>query len=245
MSIISDVRSLLAKEKTIQDNRVSFFAYDSTAYNTDDANGIDVYHAYAHNNIPSLSAIVTSVLVQEKGYRDQSSSIARMLLNHFFGRASYNLNKTVDVLAGLLNSLDIYLGTAGGLATLDENGHIPSSQLTEDAIEYKGAWNAETNTPDLDTVPRTKGDMYLVSVKGTRTLVDGEGETTYNVGDEVIFNGTIWQKIPTGDVDSVNGYQPDAEENIILEGDDIMYDSTTTVPEAITAIKQGLGVTDV
>lgn len=245
MSVISDIERLLAKERTIQDNRVSFFAYDSTAYNSDDADGVDVYDSTAHNNIPSVSAIATSVLVQEKGFRDQSSSIARMLLNHFFGRASYNLNKTVDILVGLLHSLGTYTGSPDGIATLDSSGRIPSAQLTEDAVEYKGAWDAQHNDPDLNTVTKSTGDMYLVSVKGTQTLVDGEGETTYNVGDEVIFNGTIWQKIPTSDVYSVNNYQPDSEGNVLLEGDDIGYNSNMNISEAITQIKQSLGLTEI
>jgi hypothetical protein len=91
--------------------------------------------------------------------------------------------------------------------------------------------------------------MYLVSVAGTQTLVDGEGTVKYNVGDQVIYNGSIWQKIPTGNVDSVNDLQPVADD-VTINGDDIPYTNVyaqgvTNVSEAITYIKNKLGYTDI
>ena len=97
----------------------------------------------------------------------------------------------------------------------------------------------------MNTVAKDKGDMYLVSVKGTQSI--GEGTKQYNVGDEVIYNGTKWQRIPTGDVDSVNNISPDSNENVLLEGDDIRYTKTganvSNISEAIVYIKTKLGYT--
>jgi hypothetical protein len=91
--------------------------------------------------------------------------------------------------------------------------------------------------------------MYLVSVAGTQTLVDGEGTVKYNVGDQVIYNGSIWQKIATGNVDSVNSVQP-VDDNVTVNGDDIAYSNSgaqnvTDISEAITYIKTKLGYTDI
>lgn len=249
MALIDTITSLKNKINTLRgDNSVTNFAYSSTAYNTDDADGVTVFDPEAENNIPvsTNSIIKLNPFVTNKGLRDQSCSFPRMFINHFFGRVSYNLNKTVDVLYSLLDSLDTYISSPNGLATLDSSGRIPSSQLAEDAIEYKGAWNANTNTPNLNTVDKDKGDMYLVSVKGTQDV--GEGSVQFNVGDEVIYNGTVWQRIPTGDVDSVNNISPDADENITLDGDDVGYTKTgvnvSNISEAIVYIKTKLGYTD-
>ena len=248
MALIDTITSLKDKINTLRgNNSVINFAYTAEAYDTDDANGRTTFDPDAENNIPvsTNSVIKLNPFVTNKGLRDQASSFPKMFINHFCGRVSYNLNKTVDVLYSLLDSLDTYIGSSNGIASLDNNGRIPSSQLSEDAVEYKGAWNANTNTPNLNTVAKDKGDMYLVSVKGTQNI--GEGSIQYNVGDEVIYNGTIWQRIPTGDVDSVNNISPNANENVTLDGDDIGYTKTgvnvSNISEAIVYIKTKLGYT--
>ena len=248
MALTDTITSLKNKINTLRgNNSVTNFAYTAEAYDEDDADGVTVFDPDAENNIPvsTNSIIKLNSFVTNKGLRDQSSSFPKMFINHFFGRVSYNLNKTVDVLYSLLDSLDTYIGSSNGIASLDNNGRIPSSQLTEDAVEYKGAWNANTNTPNLNTVEKDKGDMYLVSVKGTQDV--GEGSVQFNVGDEVIYNGTIWQRIPTGDVDSVNNISPDTNENITLDGDDVGYTKTgvnvSNISEAIVYIKTKLGYT--
>jgi len=83
-------------------------------------------------------------------------------------------------------------GLANGVATLDSGGKIPASQLPSSVMEYKGTWNASTNTPTLADGTGDNGDVYLVSVAGTQNL--GSGNITFAVGDWVVYNGTIWQK---------------------------------------------------
>lgn len=238
--------SLMNKLNTLRgENSVTPFAYTSEAYDKDDADGHADFDAERPNNIPlaTNSVVKLSTLVANKGLRDQASSIPRMFINHFCGRVSYNLNKTVDVLYEFLYLLTYRtFGVPEGLAPLDTNGRIPSEFITEDLVEYKGGWDASTNTPNLNTVAKTKGDMYLVSVGGTQELVDGEGVTRYNVGDEVIFNGTNWQKIASGEVDTVNGKAPDSTGNVSLNGKEIEYEEST-ITDTLAYIKARAGLT--
>lgn len=70
------------------------------------------------------------------------------------------------------------------------------------ALNYKGTWNASTNTPILASGVGTKGDYYVVSVAGTTTL---DGISNWGVGDWAAFNGTAWQRVEGGtDVNAVN-----------------------------------------
>ena len=81
-------------------------------------------------------------------------------------------------------------GVSNGYASLDAGGKLPASQLTVTAMEYKGAWNATTNTPTLIDGTGTTGDVYRTSVAGTQDL--GSGSQTFAVADAIIYNGTIW-----------------------------------------------------
>ena len=106
-------------------------------------------------------------------------------------------------------------GTPNGVATLDNTGRIPASQLTIDAMEYKGKWDASTNTPTLADGTGTDGDFYIVSVAGSQDL--GSGTISFNLNDRVLYNGSEWERVPAGQVDSVNG----ATGDVVLTGEDI------------------------
>ena len=94
-------------------------------------------------------------------------------------------------------------GANNGVATLDSNGKIPSSQLTVSAFEYKGTYNASTNSPSLVNGTGSAGDQYKVSVAGSQDF--GSGSISFAVGDYVLYNGSIWEKVDTTDaVSSVN-----------------------------------------
>jgi hypothetical protein len=70
------------------------------------------------------------------------------------------------------------------------------------ALNYKGTWNASTNTPTLTSGSGTKGDYYQVSVAGSTSL---DGLSNWGVGDVAAFNGTTWQRIEGGaDLNGVN-----------------------------------------
>jgi hypothetical protein len=70
------------------------------------------------------------------------------------------------------------------------------------ALNYKGTWNASTNTPTLTSGVGTKGDYYQVSVAGSTSL---DGLSNWGIGDVAAFNGTTWQRIEGGaDLNGVN-----------------------------------------
>ena len=91
---------------------------------------------------------------------------------------------------GVLNSLPI--NGANGIPQLDSNGKILVSQLPNSVMEYKGTWDAATNTPTLANGTGNQGDVYLCNVAGTVNF--GAGPITFYVGDQVIYSGSIWQR---------------------------------------------------
>jgi hypothetical protein len=112
-----------------------------------------------------------------------------------------NLSGVLTGTAGVVDALGI--NVANGIPQLDGSGKILVSQLPNSVMEYKGTWNAATNTPTLANGTGNQGDVYLVSVAGTVNF--GAGPITFAVGDQVIYSGTIWQKAggSTGTVTSV------------------------------------------
>lgn len=130
-----DLSAIKEVEDKIIANKVARFAYTEEAYTTNDANGVAEYDVSKEQNIPTADASVLKVneTVLSKGYRAQASSVTRMLLNHFFGRMSYNLNKVNDNVSNLIATLLGHRGTANGFATLDASGRVPYSQLSVSA----------------------------------------------------------------------------------------------------------------
>lgn len=63
------------------------------------------------------------------------------------------------------------------------------------AINYKGTWNAATNTPTITSSVGVKGDYYVVSVAGTTNI---NGISKWGVGDWIAFNGSVWQRVEGG-----------------------------------------------
>jgi len=83
-------------------------------------------------------------------------------------------------------------GVSNGYASLDSTGKVPISQLPSSIMEYKGTWNAATNTPTLANGTGDTGDVYICNVAGTVNF--GAGAITFAVGDYVIYSGSIWQR---------------------------------------------------
>lgn len=83
---------------------------------------------------------------------------------------------------------------ANGVAGLDGSGKLSTSVLPASSMEFKGAWNANTNSPSLADGAGNAGDTYRVSVAGSQDL--GSGSITFAIGDLVIYSGSVWQKTP-------------------------------------------------
>ncbi len=230
-TLLEELNKNKAIEDAVQPNKMSKFAYTEKAYNDNDAAGVDNFNFEAEQNIPSdkISVLQTNETVILKGFRAQASVVPRMLFDHFFGRASYNLNKVHDVVKGVLDAFVKFIGKANGIATLDENGRIPYSQLPESAMEFKGTWNASTNTPTLADGTGDTGDFYVVSVAGTQNL--GSGDIKFLENDRVIYSEGVWSKLSAGDVRTVNTIQP-TDGNITLTGDDINLSGSDTTKVA-------------
>lgn len=61
------------------------------------------------------------------------------------------------------------------------------------ARNFLGTWDANTNTPTITSSVGNQGDFYVVTVAGTTTI---DGINTWSVGDEIAFNGSVWERIP-------------------------------------------------
>jgi len=97
-------------------------------------------------------------------------------------------------------------GQADGYASLDNGGKVPVAQLPASVMTYLGTWNANTNTPTLINGTGDSGDLYIVSVAGTHNF--GAGDISFEIGDWVMYNGSIWQRSDMSDaVSSVFGRQ--------------------------------------
>lgn len=101
-------------------------------------------------------------------------------------------NLTTDLAA---TEKTVNKAAANGYASLDSGGKVPTSQLPAavlGGVDYQGTWDANANTPTLASGTGTKGWYYKVSTAGNTTL---DGNTAWHVGDWVVFDGTVWEKI--------------------------------------------------
>jgi hypothetical protein len=106
-------------------------------------------------------------------------------------------------------------GASNGVAPIGNDGKIPGEYLPSSG-SYKGTWDASTNTPTIADGVGTNGDRYRVAVGGTVDL--GSGPITFVAGDDVIYNGTVWQRSPSGvTVTSVAGKTGD----VVLDKNDV------------------------
>lgn len=62
---------------------------------------------------------------------------------------------------------------------------------TIDVLDYRGTWDASTNSPALATAVGTKGYAYKVSTAGSTTLDD---VSSWALNDYAVFDGTEWLK---------------------------------------------------
>jgi len=80
------------------------------------------------------------------------------------------------------------------LATLDASNKVDSSQWPASAFSYQGTWAASSNTPTLANGTGTAGYTYYASDAGSVNF--GAGAISFTAGDAVVYDGSIWQKVP-------------------------------------------------
>jgi hypothetical protein len=122
-----------------------------------------------------------------------------------------------------------------------------------DPMEYKGVWDASTNTPTLTDGTGNNGDVYYVSVAGTQFTPS----IAFKVGDKVVYNGALskyekWDVIDPVDTDEVpegaaNKYftderAQDAVGTILTDSDtvDFTYDDSTPSISASVKVQQSI-----
>jgi predicted heme/steroid binding protein len=120
------------------------------------------------------------------------------------GNASVTLSNSAvinKVLTGLTITGDAVVATDSILTAF---GKVQNQINTlVGGVQYKGTWNAATNTPTLVSSVGVQGNYYVVSVAGNTNL---NGITDWKLGDWAIFNGSAWEKVDNTDaVISVNG----------------------------------------
>lgn len=121
------------------------------------------------------------------------------------GAVSVTLTNSA-VIGKLLTGLNITGGTIAATDTILQAFGKLQNQVTAlvGGVMYKGTWNASTNSPTITSSSGNKGDYYVVSVAGSTNI---DGITSWNIGDWIIFNGSVWEKVDNTDlVSSVNGY---------------------------------------
>ena len=83
--------------------------------------------------------------------------------------------------------------------TITINGSGVISANITGAIVFQGGWSAATNTPTLSNASsayNTNGFEFVCTASGTVNF--GLGNVTFAVGDNVIYDGSKWVKIPIG-----------------------------------------------
>ena len=174
---MSTINEDVSAIKTIQDglvnNKVARFSYTQKAYIDNIVDGVDTYNVNNEQNIPNGTAEIMKVndTIINKGYRAQASSITRMLMNHFLGRISYNLNKVNDNMKSLIDSLNSHLGKKNGIATLDANAKLPKTQLPDILGKANGIATLDANAK----LPQTQLPNILGKANGIATL-DSDGK---------------------------------------------------------------------
>jgi hypothetical protein len=100
----------------------------------------------------------------------------------------------LDTLASLqtqiTNLIPSQTGNSGKFLTT--NGTSVSWASVAGGLSYQGTWNASTNTPTLASGVGVNGYYYITSTAGSTNL---DGITDWQIGDWLMFNGTVWQKI--------------------------------------------------
>ena len=101
------------------------------------------------------------------------------------------------------------------------------------ALNFKGTWDANANSPALASSVGTKGDYYVVGTAGSTNL---NGISNWGVGDLATFNGAAWQRVEGGA--DLNGV------NLSVSGTSTLSNLTASTALALNASKEIVSVTN-
>jgi hypothetical protein len=101
------------------------------------------------------------------------------------------------------------------------------------ALNYKGTWDANANSPALASSVGTKGDYYVVGTAGSTNL---NGISNWGIGDWAAFNGSVWQRVEGGA--NLNGV------DLSVSGISTLSGLTASTALALNASKEIVSVTN-
>lgn len=166
--------------------------------------------ALTNSNIAAAAGIVESKLTLDYSTSSLNTAIGGKVAkagDTMSGNLAMGGNKVTGLGAPTANGDALrydQLGANSGIATLDSGGKVPTSQLPNSVMEYKGNYDPTASSgagsPALADGTGSAGDVYRVSVAGSHDF--GSGAISFVVGDYVIYNGTVWEKSHSG-ADSV------------------------------------------
>jgi hypothetical protein len=102
--------------------------------------------------------------------------------SHLVGLRPYDASKIYNTGDTVIYTNDIYQANTDAITGAWNASNWTKLVGTTGVLTYQGGYDANTNTPDLDTAPSgiVKGDMYTVTAAGTFFT------TTVEVGDVII-----------------------------------------------------------
>lgn len=144
----------------------------------------DAHDASAISNVPAGTIAATDVQAAINELDGDVQTVQTGLTNH--------INDTTDA----HDASAISVVPTGNLAADDAQEAFVELQTNIDSLqtqinalpdpmEYKGTWNASTNTPTLTDGTGNNGDVYYVTTAGTQF----SPAITFDVGDKVVYNG--------------------------------------------------------
>ena len=217
---MSTLKEDLTAIKEIQDglvsNKVARFSYTQSAYDANTVNGVNEYNVNNEQNIPNGTASIMKVnsTVLDKGYRAQASSITRMLMNHFLGRISYNLNKVNDNMQNLLNTLITKFPTSipaeGGnadTATRLQTARTINIQDSTATNTGKGASFDGSENVTIKLPATIKADIVGQATTATTATTANKVSKSLTFGSK-IYNGSSAQTIEASDLGALTSHQP-------------------------------------
>ena len=149
-------------------------------------------------------------------YLDDGSGIGSLIVaeNVTIGKQTI-ASGLVNVNGGIYFASEVYdasntVGTGEQVLVSQTDGTVEWQNYQGSGLEFQGAWNADTNIPDLQAIsliPDNTGKYWIVSVEGTTPLnTQGGGTITdWEVGDWAIISEDLndnifWDKIDNSSV---------------------------------------------
>lgn len=182
----------------------------STWQKVDNTDALSSWNSRTGNVVPQAGDYTTDLITEATNKYYTAARVLAELLNGLSVQdnaitASDSILAALGKAQGQINQRELVSnkGAADGYASL-ESGKVPISQLPDSivgAVTYKGTWAAASALNPAD--PSNKGHYYVVNANGNYNM---NGITDWKIGDWIISNGTVWQKIDNTDaLSSWNG----------------------------------------